>query len=65
MRSGGKRADQYADGIFADDAGNLYIADVGNQRIRKVDTSGTITTIAGNGNKGYSGDGGPAVNASF
>src|ERR1700676_892350 len=46
-------------GIRADKAGNLYIADVGNQRIRKVDASGMITTLAGNGNKGYGGDGGP------
>ena len=52
-------------GICADNAGNLYIADVGNQRIRKVDVSGVITTIAGNGSKGYGGDGGPAVNATF
>ena len=52
-------------GIRGDSSGNLYIADVGNQRIRKVDTSGIITTFAGNGNKGYGGDGGPAVNASF
>lgn len=52
-------------GVFADDAGDLYIADVGNQRIRKVDPSGIITTFAGNGVKGYGGDGGPAINASF
>lgn len=52
-------------GITGDASGNLYIADVGNQRIRKVDASGVITTIAGNGSKAYSGDGGPAVNASF
>src|ERR1035438_65584 len=52
-------------GVFADIAGNLYIADVGNQRIRKVDPSGIITTLAGNGSKGYGGDGGPAVDASF
>jgi len=52
-------------GVFADNLGDIYIADVGNQRIRKVDPSGTITTIAGNGNKGYGGDGGPAVNATF
>src|SRR6202043_32041 len=37
----------------------------GNQRIRKVDGSGMITTLAGNGSKGYGGDGGPAINASF
>ena len=47
-----------------DAAGNLYIADTGNDRIRKVDaTTGTITTIAGTGTYGYSGDGGPASNA--
>ena len=45
-----------------DAAGNLYIADFRNHRIRKVDAStGIITTIAGNGNRGFSGDGGPAV----
>jgi uncharacterized protein (TIGR03437 family) len=52
-------------GIRGDHSGNLYIADVGNQRIRKVDSSGIITTFAGNGNKGYGGDGGLAINASF
>jgi uncharacterized protein (TIGR03437 family) len=52
-------------GICADAAGNLYIADVGNQRIRKVDASGIITTLAGNGSKGYGGDGGPATSAGF
>jgi uncharacterized protein (TIGR03437 family) len=52
-------------GVFADNAGNFYIAEPGNQRIRKVDPTGIITTIAGNGSKGYSGDGGPAINASL
>jgi uncharacterized protein (TIGR03437 family) len=52
-------------GICGDSSGNLYIADVGNQRIRKVDASGNITTIAGNGLKGFEGDGGPAVDASL
>lgn len=52
-------------GICADSYGNLYIADVGNQRIRMVNASGIITTLAGNGSKGYGGDGGPAINASF
>ena len=52
-------------GIFTDGAGNLFIADVANNRIRKVDTSGIITTLAGNGSRGYSGDGGPAIAASF
>ena len=47
-------------GVAVDGAGNLYIADSDNQRIRKVDSSGTITTIAGSGEPGFSGDGGPA-----
>ena len=46
-----------------DNVGNLFIADEGNYRIRKVDTNGIITTVAGNGTNGYSGDGGPATNA--
>ena len=49
--------------VAADSAGNLYIADWGNSVVRKVSAGGTITTIAGNGSTGYSGDGGPAVNA--
>ncbi len=49
--------------IATDDAGNLYIADSDNHRIRKVDAAGTITSIAGNGNQGLAGDGGPAVAA--
>jgi uncharacterized protein (TIGR03437 family) len=48
--------------VAADSAGNLYIADTSNQRIRKV-TNGVITTVAGNGAYGYSGDGGPATSA--
>ncbi|HSY17616.1 MAG TPA: immunoglobulin domain-containing protein [Candidatus Acidoferrales bacterium] len=48
-----------------DAAGNLYIADNFNQRIRKVDTNGIITTVAGNGKVAYSGDGGAATNAGF
>ncbi|MCP4000514.1 MAG: hypothetical protein GY727_06365, partial [Gammaproteobacteria bacterium] len=47
--------------VVLDSIGNIYIADAANQRIRKVDTSGVITTVAGNGQQGYSGDGGPAV----
>ena len=50
-------------GLAVDNAGNLYIADSGNHRIRRVDTSGIITTIAGTGEPGYSGDGGPAAEA--
>ena len=52
-------------GVAVDAAGNLYIADTNNFRIRKVDTSGIITTIAGTGAIAYRGDGGPAINASF
>ncbi|MGH8974160.1 MAG: DUF7594 domain-containing protein, partial [Acidimicrobiia bacterium] len=50
-------------GIAVDAAGNVYIADPPNQRIRKVDTTGRITTVAGNGNRGYNGDGIPATSA--
>ena len=46
-----------------DGAGNLYIADTDNDRIRRMDASGTITTIAGTGGRRFSGDGGPAVDA--
>ena len=52
-------------GVALDDAGNLYIADRDNNRIRKVDTSGTITTVAGTGDAGFSGDGGPALSATL
>jgi sugar lactone lactonase YvrE len=50
-------------GLALDASGNLYIADTSNARIRKVSTSGTITTVAGNGGWGYSGDNGPATSA--
>jgi sugar lactone lactonase YvrE len=50
-------------GIAIDGSGNLYIADQVNHRVRKVDASGTITTIAGNGTGGYSGDNGAATSA--
>lgn len=43
--------------------GGYYIADSYNNRIRRVDPDGVITTVAGNGDRGYSGDGGPAVEA--
>jgi uncharacterized protein (TIGR03437 family) len=49
--------------VAVDGQGNLYIADGFNYRIRKVDTSGIITTIAGNGTGGYVGDNGPALSA--
>ena len=50
-------------GIAVDAAGSLYIADAGNNRIRKVLADGTIATVAGNGVAGYSGDGGLATAA--
>jgi sugar lactone lactonase YvrE len=50
-------------GVCVDSFGNLFIADYWGCRIRKVDTSGILTTIAGNGGAGYSGDGGAATNA--
>lgn len=50
-------------GLGLDGSGNFYIADRVNNRIRKVDAAGIITTVAGNGTPGYSGDGGPAASA--
>ena len=50
-------------GVAVDGSGNIYIADFGNSRIRKVNPSGIISTIAGNGTMGYSGDGGAATAA--
>ena len=50
-------------GVAVDSAGNLYIADSGNQRIRRVSANGTITTAAGTGTAGYSGDSGLATSA--
>jgi trimeric autotransporter adhesin len=52
------------DGVLVDPAGNLYISDTGNQRVRFVNaTTGIITTIAGTGKYGHTGDGGPATGA--
>ena len=50
-------------GVTVDAAGNLYISDTGNHRIRRVDTRGSLTTVAGTGARGYSGDGRPATSA--
>ena len=50
-------------GAAFDLAGNLYFADVLNDRIRRISPAGIITTFAGKGTPGFSGDGGPAINA--
>ena len=52
-------------GMTLDAAGDLVFADYGNNVVRKIDLTGTITTIAGDGVAGYSGDGGPATQASM
>lgn len=51
--------------VALDAEGNLYIADKGHNRVRRVDPDGTIDTVAGNGVNGFSGDGGPALDATF
>lgn len=66
LGDGGPATDAYLsspEGVAVDAKGNLYIGDSGDNRIRKVDASGTITTVAGNGNSGYGGDGGAATSA--
>lgn len=53
-------------GFALDDGGDIFLSDSGHQRILRVDRKATtITTIAGNGRRGYAGDGGPAVDAKF
>jgi sugar lactone lactonase YvrE len=52
-------------GVVLDNRGNLFIADTMNHRVRKVNPAGTISTFAGNGMQGFSGDGGPATSAAI
>ncbi len=51
------------EGVAVDSFGNLYIADTGNSRVRRLTPTGVITTVAGNGRTGFGGDGGLAINA--
>jgi uncharacterized protein (TIGR03437 family) len=55
----------FPEGVAVDPAGNLYIADTFNQKIRMVQTNGIIVTIAGTGISGYTGDGGPSAGATL
>ena len=52
-------------GLAMDASGNLYVADTGNERVRRIGTDGTIATVAGSGVAGFSGDGGAAAAASL
>jgi hypothetical protein len=52
-------------GVEFDRAGNLFLVEMTGQRVRKIDKSGVLTTIAGDGQKGIRGDGGPARSAQF
>jgi trimeric autotransporter adhesin len=60
---GTKGSVNHPEGVAADAAGNVYIADTLDHAVRKVTPDGVITTLAGTGNPGYSGDGGPAKQA--
>ena len=53
----------YPSSVYCDAGGNIYIGDGNNMRVRKINTSGIISTFAGTGTVQYSGDGGPAINA--
>ncbi len=51
--------------VALDRAGNVFIGDQNSSRVRRIDTRGSITTVAGNGTFGYSGDGGAAIDAAI
>ena len=55
----------WPEGIALDASGNLYFGEFGNNRVRMVNTDGNITTVAGNGIAGFSGDGSPGTNAAL
>jgi len=57
--------DQAPFAISVDAAGNVYAADISNYFVRKITPDGVVSTIAGNGTPGYSGDSGPATSAHF
>src|SRR5712691_469964 len=52
-------------GVAVDNLGNLYVADPDNHIVAKITPQNVLTVIAGNGIRGFSGDGGPAANAQF
>ncbi len=52
-------------GLAFDSSNNLYVADTGNNRIRRITPAGVITTFAGSADQGFAGDGGPATSARF
>jgi sugar lactone lactonase YvrE len=59
--AGGEDEFTFPQGIAIDDAGNLYVADTGHHRVRKVDTDGNITTLAGSGEPGFANGSGAAA----